>query len=164
MATEGQMFRVMAGFAALVGLFFAGSGLWMLSNGLKSYRASGRRDAFEPVEARVLESELRVSSGEKTSYIPEIEYEYTVAGTTYTSDSVYPGPDFDIQNRNTAESLVDTYSESEIVEAYYDPENPTDAFLENESVATGSLVIMLISGVMTVVGVGLVVGGAFWIL
>lgn len=164
MATIDQLFRVFAGVAALLGLFFAGSGMWMLSNGLESYRTSRRRDAFEPVEAQVLESELRVNHGETVSYIPEIEYEYTVAGTTYTSDSVYPGPDFDVQNKNAAESLVDTYSEGENVEAYYDPENPTDTFLENESLSIQSVVIMIISGVFTVVGIGLVVGGVIWIL
>lgn len=164
MATEGQMLRLMAGFAAVVGVLLAGGGSWMLFNGLRSFRTSARRDAFEPVRAQVLGSELRVSSGENTSYVPEIEYEYTVADRTYTSDSVYPGSDFNIQNRDVAESLVDKYSEGELVEAYYDPEAPTDTFLENKSVAAGSAVVMLVSGVTTVVGLGLTVGGALWML
>lgn len=164
MPTESQMLQVMAGFAVLAGLLFAGSGSWLMYTSVKKYRTSARRDAFEPVEAQVLGSELRVNSGESTSYIPEIEYEFTVAGETYTSDSVYPGTDFNIKNRDFAESLVDRYSEGEVVEAYYDPEDPTDAFLENESVATRSIVFAIISVPFVLVGAGLVVGGTLWIL
>lgn len=162
--TESLMFDLMAGFAVFVGLFLLSGTSWMLYNAVKNLRTSARRDEFDPVEARVLGSELTVSTGESTSYNPNIEYEYTVAGKTYTSESVYPGTDFDIQNKSTAESLVETYSEGDIVEAYYDPANPTDAFLENKSVATGSIIIIITTGFGTVVGLGLVIGGALWLL
>lgn len=172
MASEDMMLRLMGGAAAFVGLLFAGIGSWFGYNSIKSYRTSARREEFVPVEARVLRSELSRKSGESAgtstggtpSYIPKIEYEFTVAGTTYTSDSVYPGTDWDIQNRNTAQSIVDRYVEGDVVEAYYDPDDPTETYLEDESVATRNLAAMAFSGFVTLVGVGLVVGGTLWVL
>lgn len=172
MASEDMMLRLMGGAAVLVGLMFAGIGSWFVFNSIKSYRTSARREEFVPVEARVLRSELSRKSGQHAgtgtggsiSYIPKIEYEFTVAGTTYTSDSVYPGTDWDINNRNTAQSIVDRYAEGDVVEAYYHPDNPTETFLEDESVATRNLTAMAFSGFVALVGVGLIVGGTLWVL
>lgn len=174
MASESLMLRVMGAAVVFVGLLFAGGGCWFVFKSIKSYQASTRRDEFAPVEARVLGSELsrksgqtptgQTPTGQTTSYVPKIDYEFTVAGETYTSDSVYPGTDWDIQDRTTAQSLVDRYSEGDVVEAYYDPDNPTDSFLENESVATKNLATVVFSGFVTLVGVGLIVGGTLWIL
>jgi hypothetical protein len=174
MVSENLMLQVMGGFVVFVGLLFASSGSWFGFKSIKSYQTSARRDEFVPVQARVLGSELGRKSGQTvsagttgggtSSYVPKIEYEFTVAGQTYTSDSVYPGTDWDIQDRNTAESLVDRYSQGDVVEAHYHPDDPTETFLENESVATKSVATLAFSGFVTLLGVGLIVGGTLWIL
>jgi hypothetical protein len=110
-------------------------------NAARTYRASERRSEYEPVEARVLASEIEtdVSPGDNPSenmarYIPDVEYEYTVDGETHVNDNLYPGPvTSGSHTEDETRAIVDRYPEGETVEAFYDPEDPADAFLESES-------------------------------
>lgn len=146
----------------LLGLFVGGLGAVMLYNAVKMGRASARRDEFEPVTARVREADLETDSnrtgGTTTTYVPTITYEYTVDGETYVNDNLYPGPATAGSNSEDEQrSLLDEYPEGETVQAYYDPTDPADSFLEDESrtrQATGLGVLgglLLAFGVVTVV-------------
>lgn len=123
--------------------------------GLRTLRASASLDGFEVVEARVLESDLESTprSG-GTTYSPAIVYEYTVGGETYTNDAVYPGPLGGSNVKSKHQSVVDDYPEGAVVEAYYDPDDPAVAFLENRSgdpealVLTGLGVLFLLMGIV----------------
>lgn len=146
----------------LLGLLVGALGGIMLFNAAKTFRASARRDEFEPVTARVREAELETDSGRtggtSTTYVPEVTYEYTVNGETYVDDNLYPGP---ATAGSSAEAeqreILNEYPEGATVEAYYDPTDPTVSFLENESrtrQATGLGVLgglLLAFGVVTIV-------------
>lgn len=132
-------------------LLFVGVGLYIVYVGFRKGRASSRRDEFVPVRARVRSSELGEyrSSGagrhgtSTTRYQPEIEYEYRVDGETYTNDSVWPGEDLRGTNEEKRRAVVERYPEGETVEAFYDPGDPSVAFLENESQSTASITLIV---------------------
>lgn len=141
---------------ALLGIGFLWFGGSLLRSGVATLRAVSRREEYEPTSARVLHSETAVRND---SNVPVIEYEYTVAGETYTSDSVYPGR-VTTPNRSKTVNVVADHPEGETVEAYYDPADPTKAFLVNEP--SGSGFFATVAGVLFVlVGVGAFGGAAF---
>lgn len=161
MASESDFFLLIAGFVAVVGLFFAGIGAWLLRSAIEKYRSAARHDEFVPTEAEILTSDLTASTGTQGGgkhYVPEIEYEYTVEGTTYTSDSVYPGTDFDIQAKSVADSLMEAYPAGSVVEAYYDPDDPTSAFLETRSEGTKAVLSLAMAGGCLFLTLGLITG------
>lgn len=112
----------------LIGLAMAGGG------GYKWLEQGERIDSYESTEATVLSSEIAEhlsSSGEGTSrtYSPEITYEYTVDGRTYEGSNVLPGSGETRKGENWARGIVENHPEGETVTAYYDPQNPSNAFL-----------------------------------
>ncbi len=140
---------------AVFALPFVLMGLYLLYIGVRKWRISGRRTEFEPVRARILSSDLRKSTGGRSGgvkWVPEIEYEFTVDGETYTSDSVWPGGDLAGTDEDHRQAIVDRYPEGEVVEAFYDPRDPSVSFLENESRGVASILLI-------VFGVGFVLAG-----
>ena len=119
-----------------------------------------RIDSYESTEATVLSSEVDVevrndpdSSGRERTYYPEVTYEYTVDGQTYESSNVMPGPGRSSTGENRAESLVEDHPEGETVTAYYDPENPSNAFLvKNQQLLF--LGIAAFGGIFVLAGIG----------
>jgi hypothetical protein len=164
MAIPGEMKIVFVAGIGLIGLFFSTMGLLTLVTAVKKYRINRQRDRFEPVEARVLNSEIESShTSDGTSYSEAIEYEYEVDNETFVSDSVNPGADANRTTQTGARKYVEEYPEGATVEAFYDPEDPSVAFLENKSVLGQSIVYSVIAvGVLTV-GVGLL-GGAMLLM
>jgi len=146
------------------GVGVGGLGGWLVYSAVGEYRTSGRREEFEPVEARVVHSELEGgrSIGDQTgvSWMPDIEYEYTVEGERYRSDSVWPGRDMTGTDKQKRQAVVDSYPEGEVVEAYYDPENPSVAFLEDEAQVVKSVVLGIFGVVFLLWGLGMVGFGA----
>lgn len=114
----------------VIGLAMAGFGgyMWM--------EQGERIDSYEQTEATVVSSDVdrRTSStsegGTSTTYYPEVTYEYTVDGEAYQSENVMPGPgETGKGQRGWAEGIVEDHPEGETVTAYYDPEDPSNAFL-----------------------------------
>lgn len=90
---------------------------------------------FRPVEATVVGTRIQKHRGvgkysRGTSYEPVVQYRFVVEGRSYTSESVstgeFRGP------REFAERFVGQYPVGKVVEAYYNPKNPSDALLFNE--------------------------------
>jgi hypothetical protein len=94
-----------------------------------------RIDSYEEVDATVLSSAVDVErrndpdDGTDRTYYADITYEYTVDGETYESSNVMPGPGRSSSGENRAENIVADYPEGETVTAYYDPDDPSNAFL-----------------------------------
>lgn len=83
-------------------------------------------NSAEQTEATVISSGVDPASD---GYLVEVTYEYTVDGRTYESSNVYPGPGQTTKSQFEAEDVVEQYPEGETVTAYYNPENPSEAFL-----------------------------------
>lgn len=115
------------------GLVFASFGVVGLASPIREFWPIARRGRFEPVRAQVLGAHLDVNrSSDSKTYTPAIEYEYTVGGETYATDSVYPEADLGGPNKSAFQEVVDRYSEGDVVGAYDDPDDPSVAFLEDE--------------------------------
>lgn len=142
---------------------FVLTGVIILSLSARKLQRSLQRSEFEPVQAKVLQSELRSqtetdSGARATTYFPEIEYEYTVDGETYTSDSVYPGRLGGTSNRSENQAIVADHSVGDRVEAYYHPEDPTRSFLVDKSSTKQAVLGILASIVLGSIGLYM-----FWI-
>lgn len=107
--------------AVLVGVGFAVGGgyLW--------FSQTEDIDHYEPVDATVVSSEVGYPSGQGGGQTAQITYEYTVDGRTYESSNVFPGPGE--APADDPQGLVEDHPEGSTVTAYYDPANPSRAFL-----------------------------------
>jgi len=82
------------------------------------------------VDRRVIEN----SDGpDDVEYRPVVRYQYTVDGTTYTQDNVFPGS-FERwrDSRAWAERIADDYSAGESIEVRYNPRTHGDAYIRND--------------------------------
>lgn len=69
------------------------------------------------------------ASGETTYYRPNVTYEYTVDGETYTSENIAFGKEIDTNSRDRATGVLSKFDTGSSVTVYYDPTNPADAYL-----------------------------------
>jgi hypothetical protein len=98
-------------------------------------------------EASVSQSESRGSS----DYYVQIEFTYPFRGTQYTGDQLFPGSiSQSYDTRSEAQSAIGPYDEGETVTAYVDPANPSEGFLERQTItspfefiAIGGLVLLI---------------------
>jgi len=101
----------------------------------------------EPAEATIVDTDIAVDhDDDDTEYRPVITYEYVVDGETYRKDNVWPGQ-FNrwLDSRSSAQAVIDNYevgsdrtADGEQVMAYYDPDDPGDAYLQNDRGWPGS--------------------------
>jgi hypothetical protein len=77
------------------------------------------------------------------SYEPSVTYSYTYDGQDYTSQSVYPGPDKRFNSKESARAVANRYATGQEVTLYVNQENPSRAFLIEES-GTNLLTIFLL--------------------
>jgi hypothetical protein len=62
------------------------------------------------------------------TYVPVVEYRFQVGVVSYTSDSVFPIRAAN-NSRRPAEQIVNQFNDGETIKAFYNPEEPTEAFL-----------------------------------
>ena len=108
----------------------------------------------EETDAVVRDSHVSGIAGDD-EYRVHVTYEYTYEGETYTSDDIYPNRDADrYSSRRDARRFVERYPEGETATAYVDPEDPSEAYLEDGirfKSLVGYLVLVLI-GLVTLAG------------
>jgi hypothetical protein len=154
----------------LFGLVAVGVGGLFVYNAAQTFQATERRQEYEPIEARILESEVETDvspsaedpSENMTRYLPNIEYEYTVGGETHVNDNVYPGPTTSgSHTEEETQELVDRYPAGETVEAFYDPDDPAASFLENESQNRQAISLGILGAAGLIFGLVLLVAAPF---
>ncbi len=130
----------------LAALFFAiGRGLKQASEAARSYRR---------VSARVLSSGVATSRqhhpqhGHTVSYVPEVRYEYEVAGRRYESNRVHFGPTIGFGARSRVDAWVARYPQGSTVAAWINPANPAEAVLETKAPLRGvwTMLVYLFAG------------------
>ena len=108
-------------------LLSLGGGLWGWYQIVEQDRVLG---TGKDVEAKVIHSEVVWHPGganTRPSYEPVISFSYAVDGTTYESPTVVPGR---VEGTHGwAHGIVRDYSAGRITTAYYDPADPSTAFL-----------------------------------
>lgn len=99
------------------------------------------------------------TTGQHVDHYAEVTYRYTVDGETHTSANVLPGPGFWLRGEDWARGVVADHPEGATVTAYYDPANPSAAFLVKDTspwppVLAGIGVLIAVLGIREVVGGG----------
>lgn len=136
---------------ALIGTYLAYTG------GERILRQRRAVATFEPVDATVTDSDLTTlgREGASQTYQPQITYRYEYDGTRYTSETVYPGGNYDSRDREGVLRLVDGHNAGDRVTAYVDPDAPDRSYLVAGELRTAGL--FLGSGIVLVlVAIGLV--------
>lgn len=106
---------------------------WYFSRPLRS--EIDRSESWPSTSGTVLSSVVvERQSSEGAWYSPEVEFEYTVAGETYTAvDAPIFGTHLDIESRADSQKIVDHYPPGQTVTVYYHPRWPTVALLIRDS-------------------------------
>ena len=115
-------------------------GLFTLLIFLGSYRYSKRAQNWPSVRGTVVGSRVEKRSDTTdrkttTTYEPVIEYTYRVAGQDYRSKQFKLGMTFS-SSRSYADGVIAKYRIGDDIEVHYDPDNPSQAALENPTGAT----------------------------
>ena len=84
-----------------------------------------------------------------TSYFPVVEFRYEVGGVSYVSKQVFP-IDYGASSR-WANDFISDYRVDQTVEAFYNAEDPSDAFLVKRPNLV-MLVFLMLSPVLLVLG------------
>lgn len=115
-----------------------------------------KASSWPRVDGRVLRSRMIVDdSGDGVSYVPDIAYSYSVRGSTYTSETVYP---FSLwQTKRSATFLTNRYQVNDIVEVKFNPDKPQQSLLITGMSrlhlnALAGLIFMFVVGVYFLIG------------
>lgn len=116
----------------------------------------------KPVEATVVETDIIVKDDDDdTDYEPVVRYTYTVDGQQYTETNVWPGQfSRDKGSRSGAEGVINDYeagssttADGEEVTAYYNPKDPSEAYIRNDEgwpggwwILTGYVIVTFLAG------------------
>lgn len=127
-------------------LIFLAVGAWTAEQQARAMRES------QPVDAKVTAKQVDVKhDSDGNTYTPKVTYEYVVDGKPYHGDKVLP---IDISSGGGwAKEIVDRFDVGGIATAYYDPADPTKAFLIHE-VSFFPYVFILFPMIFTCIGLG----------
>ena len=98
--------------------------------GRSAWQSWAANSSFVEVPVVITRAEVKVdSSGEGTSYTPNIEYRYTVDGEEYSGNRLsYTA--FGSSDLSAAKKAVDNYPLGETVTALLDPDDPSEVVLD----------------------------------
>lgn len=157
-------------FAVICGGFFflillvLGGGLVFYS--LRSRKKADQSHGWPSTNGKVIVSETRESKSTnedgktKVSYYPHIEYTYEVNGQHFTSKQISFGGVLGYSDRTKVLAKLEHYPVGSIVLAFYNPEKPAEAVVEQTSGgAKWAMVVGIIVLVMAVcIAAGLLIG------
>jgi hypothetical protein len=134
-------------FPLLTGLLFASIGGDMLWS---EYKAT---TDYVAVDATVVSSNVDIDESRDLSsreneidrtHYPNVTYQYTVDGTTYTNDNVFPGPGRYSKGVGKARDVVENHPEGKQVTVYVNDADPTESYLldETEPLAHGAFLVV----------------------
>jgi hypothetical protein len=127
-------------------------------------RANGKVRAsknWSSTTARILASDIqmrrtRSGSGYSTSHYPVVVYEYAVNGQRFQSQRIRFGSEIGYGFKRMAENIVAKYPNGSLVSVFYDPQNPTEAVLEQSAGSSNRMfgcIVLVILGVLLVTGI-----------
>lgn len=93
--------------------------------------------------------------GNDTQYVPNVTYEYTVDGETYTgTNTTHPDrAELEFDSASEASAFARNYSNGSAVQVYYDPRDPSWSYIVGPSGSPG--LIALAAGLFGLVLTGL---------
>lgn len=131
----------------LVGIVFIVIGLVLLLVGIGQKKKAKAAEEWPTVQGMIMSSGLQEkrhydSDTHRTSvtYEPQVQYEYSLMGTSYQGNSLSFGKAS--YNYNTATKKIAPYPQGASVTVHYDPADPSKAVLETKSAGGTFLIIM----------------------
>jgi len=119
--------------AIFIGLFTIVPLVFLGFGGYMAWSQHHKITTYQPVPATVLSADVKTirtrdSRGRtSTSYKPVVKYRYQVDGRTHTCDAVTPIEESGMHS--WAHGIVEQYPAGQETEAYYNPADPSEAFL-----------------------------------
>lgn len=121
-------------------------GAFFLYGGVNGWRAEQHElTTFEKTTGTVLETEVETVPDSRRK--PLVKYGYTVDGHRYENDKIWPGKPMAKQmSPRGSQDFLSRFPEGEETTVYYDPEEPSNAFLVRES-TKGWMALIAVVGV-----------------
>jgi hypothetical protein len=143
--TESARSRLLA---IVLGLVLLASSLFCLLSGGSAIRIASHAKNWPKTSGEIISSKYwrRSMTDGQDQYIVEITYQYSVNGTTYTSDNIGWTSRFDaFSSRNQAEEIVAKFPAGSPIYVFYNPEDPHQSALDpGTDVGPESIVIGLL--------------------
>jgi len=150
MVDEGGLSVTQVVLAVVLVVSLVGTGLTYY---LLVYQPQQALDAAEETEGTVVASDVeRVErSNERDRFRPNITYQYTVDGETYTNDNYISGADTELYNQPVAQDRADTFQAGRNVTINYNPDDPQQSYLLEQGPQQSDYVAV---GVFALIAVG----------
>lgn len=129
-------------------LVFGGLGIGLILYSRKQHQKAAASQNWPVVDAQIVLAEVREqrdldAEGDlRQTYYPHVEYTYQVAGITYQGKTIAFGGRKGFSSPRNAEKEIAAYPVGARVKAYYNPQNPKEAVLEQRAVGTNFLQIV----------------------
>lgn len=114
-------------------------GVFMIAYSVRSRKKAEASQSWPSTVGQVIAAEVKQSvstdDDDRVRYAsyPSVEYEYQVAGQTYTGKQIAFGGVVATGNRNKAAAQLARYPAGGQVTVYYNPEKPSEAVLERKA-------------------------------
>ncbi len=114
-------------------------GVFLIVYSMRSRKKAEASQSWPSTVGRITAAEVKQSVSrddddrEHYAYYPSVEYEYQVAGQTYTGKRIAFGGTVATSNPNQAAAQLDRYPVGGEVTVYYNPEKPSEAVLERKA-------------------------------
>lgn len=106
------------------------------------YRKAQAKAGYPTVQGTIVHQVLEVKEHVSTDsnnlqevsyeYIPKVEYAYTVAGQSYVGTRIHVLVSKSSSSETEAQKVLAAYPVQAIVQVFHNPQDPRDAFLEND--------------------------------
>jgi hypothetical protein len=137
-----------------VGILFVAIGVIFLVVSIVNRKKASASQNWPAAQGQVTYSSVREEvntdeNGVSYSYIPVVQYTYTVMGQQFTGNRI----SFGAQNnaRKAAEEVATRYSPGSAVTVHYNPDKPQEATLETK--AGGSTLFLIVGIIFAVIGI-----------
>lgn len=113
------------------GVALAASGAWLVNTAWREYRLCRTFATYPTVQGVVTHCTTTSQTGAKgrVTYSVQIEYRYTVAGVTYTSEQPFVAP-IKTSSANDAAVVASKYPPGSNVQVHHDPNHPDQALID----------------------------------
>ena len=155
-------------FIRAIGIGLSAIGLAMLLFGIYFIVLGDEVTRWPSTEGTILETRIRIWSpvrttfeeqrlkGDITEYYPQIEYQWTVDGTTHQGRRYKIGTTHDkYEDRDDARAAARSFVAGAPITVYYDPDEPSQAVLDRSKDWFALLVPSVLSLVFLGTGIGL---------
>ena len=146
-------------FAPVFFMFFLGMGLLFEVLLVREAVSEIHRRSWPVVSCCILESSVRQESNSESPYRFAVKYEYQVNGAAYQSTR-YQFKDSGSGDYAKVQRLANRYQTGLQTQCYVNPQNPSEAILEQDSL--GMACFILIPTVFVLVGAGGIYGTWFY--